>query len=206
VIRSVSRAFFHLSLKVPVKRALLQVPQHYGERCLFLEPLYLSLGGPNNQCLLIKQNLTFKFRGKEAPPLHGPPVWREMPFYRAVFYASLGAPTSKGSVLSQSPQRSLDGAPVERERERETVSRAVVHSFIHSYLPIKELSHEIRGKHVTFHGAPRGRKTCIQWGAAWFPSELLTTLLLLSQCHAGFSAVSSTMAWFDQSPVSQSMS
>jgi hypothetical protein len=45
--------------------------------------------------------------------------------------------------------------------ERDTVSRASG-SFVHSFIRIssvKELSHEIRGKHVTVHGAPRGRRT-----------------------------------------------
>jgi hypothetical protein len=32
---------------------------------------------------------------------------------------------------------------------------------------------------------------------------LLTTLLSLPQCHAAFSAIPSTLAWVDQSPISQ---
>jgi len=36
-------------------------------------------------------------------------------------------------------------------------------------VPSKELSHEKQGKHlVTVHGALRGWKAYIQWGAAWF--------------------------------------
>jgi len=39
-----------------------------------------------------------------------------------------------------------------------------------SEFPVKELSHERGGKHkVTVHGATRGLKAYIQWGAAWFP-------------------------------------
>jgi hypothetical protein len=38
----------------------------------------------------------------------------------------------------------------------------------------------------------------VQWGAAWF-----TTLQFLPKCHATFSTMPSTLAWIDQSPVSQ---
>jgi hypothetical protein len=38
----------------------------------------------------------------------------------------------------------------------------------------------------------------VQWGAAWF-----TTLQFLLKCHAIFSTIPSTLAWVDQSPVSQ---
>ena len=38
------------------------------------------------------------------------------------------------------------------------------------------------------------------------PVGLFMTLLLLPQCHAAFSMIPSTLAWVDQSPVSQCMS
>jgi len=66
------------------------------------------------------------------------------------------------------------------------------------------LLHTYGEKHkITVHGAPRRRKACIQWGAAWFPKGIVTTLLPLPQCHAAFSTTPSTLAWVDQSPVSQ---
>jgi hypothetical protein len=49
-----------------------------------------------------------------------------------------------------------------------------IHSFISVRVPNKEPSHEKRGKYlVTVHGAPRGRKACIQWGAAWFSKGIV---------------------------------
>jgi len=69
------------------------------------------------------------------------------------------------------------------------------------------LLHTYGEKHkVTVHGAPRRRKAYIQWGAAWFPKGILTTLLFLPQCHAAFGTIPSTLAWVDQSPVSQHVS
>jgi len=59
---------------------------------------------------------------------------------------------------------------------------------------------------VTGHGAPRRRKACIQLGAAWFPTGIVMTLQSLPQCHAAFSTIPSTLAWVDQSPVSQHVS
>jgi hypothetical protein len=48
---------------------------------------------------------------------------------------------------------------------------------VYSYLlrvPNKEPSHVKQGKYlVTVHGAPRGRKAYIQWGAAWFPKGIV---------------------------------
>jgi hypothetical protein len=51
--------------------------------------------------------------------------------------------------------------------------------------------------------APRWQKAYIQWGMAWFPKGILTTLLSLPHCHATFSTIPSTLAWVDHSPVSQ---
>jgi hypothetical protein len=59
---------------------------------------------------------------------------------------------------------------------------------------------------VTVHGAPCRWKVYIQWGAAWFPKGIVTTLLSLPQCHAAFSTILSTLARVDQSPVSQCVS
>ena len=49
-----------------------------------------------------------------------------------------------------------------------------IHSFISVRVPNKEPSHKKQGKYlVTVHGAPRGRKAYIQWGAAWFPKGII---------------------------------
>jgi len=56
---------------------------------------------------------------------------------------------------------------------------------------------------VTVHGAPRRRKAYIQWRAACFPKGIVTTLLTLPQCHAALGTIPSTLAWVDQSLVSQ---
>ena len=55
---------------------------------------------------------------------------------------------------------------------------------------------------VTVHGAPCGWKAYIKRGEAWLTRGSFTTLLSLSQCHAAFSTIPSTLAWVNQSPVS----
>jgi len=59
---------------------------------------------------------------------------------------------------------------------------------------------------VTVHGAPCGRKAYIQRGAAWFPNGIVCDMQSLPQCHAAFSRIPSTLAWVDQTPVSQHVS
>jgi len=66
-------------------------------------------------------------------------------------------------------------------------------SFIHSFMYICRspqkgaLLHTYGEKHkVTVHGAPRGQKAYIQWGAGWFPNGIVTTLLSLPQYNAAF--------------------
>jgi len=66
--------------------------------------------------------------------------------------------------------------------------------------PVKEPSHEMRENIVTVHGAPRGRKAYIQWGAAWFPKDTAVTTPLPCILQP------STLVWVDQSAVSQRMS
>jgi len=47
-----------------------------------------------------------------------------------------------------------------------------LHSFISVGIPQKEPSNEMRGNPtVTVHGAPRGRRSYIEWSAAWFPKR-----------------------------------
>jgi len=96
--------------------------------------------------------------------------------------------------------------------ERSFISRAnglLIYSFISVTVPSTELSHKKkRVKYlVTVHGAPRGQKAYIQWGAAWFPNwGSFTTLQCLPPCHAAFNTIPYTLAWVDQSPVSRHVS
>jgi hypothetical protein len=76
-------------------------------------------------------------------------------------------------------------------------SESMVYSFIHicRESPVKELSHEMEGIHMsTVHGPPRGQKAYIQWGVVWFPKGIvydtvITTLVPCSPrhdtCHLG---------------------
>ena len=66
-----------------------------------------------------------------------------------------------------------NGAAMERDAP---FPEPVVYSFIHMSQEslVKELSHEIGGKHmVTVHGTPPGRKAYLQWGADWFPKGIV---------------------------------
>jgi hypothetical protein len=87
--------------------------------------------------------------------------------------------------------------------ERGSISRAIswfVNLFF-SESPVKELSHKIGRKHmVTIHGAPRGQKAYVQCSS---PRGSFTTLLSLPHCLTAFSTIPSTLAWLDQSPISQ---
>jgi len=84
------------------------------------------------------------------------------------------------------------------------------HSFIDVCLPESPkgaLLHTYGEKQkVTVPGAPRRRKTYIQWGATWLSKGIVTTLLSLPSCNAAFGMIPSTLAWVDQSPVSQRVS
>jgi hypothetical protein len=50
---------------------------------------------------------------------------------------------------------------------------------------------------------PHADRRVQTWVAAWFPKGSLTTLLSLSQYHAAFSMIPSTLVWVDQSTVSK---
>ena len=83
----------------------------------------------------------------------------------------------------------------------------VYFSFIHSCttadVPNKQPSYIQMGKKhkVTFHEAPSRRKAYIQWAVVTIPKSIVTTLQSLTQCHAAFGTLPSTLAWVDQSPV-----
>ena len=79
------------------------------------------------------------------------------------------------SPVKDPPAWSFNGARMESV----TFPKAVVYLFILSFIrisesPIKDMFHEIGGKHmVTVNGAPRGQKASIQWVVAWFPNGIL---------------------------------
>jgi hypothetical protein len=78
-------------------------------------------------------------------------------------------------------------------------------------VPEKEPLLQNGEKHkVTFHGAPRGHKAYIEWGAALFPKGIvndpaITTPVSCSLQHGTFHFfnVLANMAWVDHSPISQ---
>ena len=92
----------------------------------------------------------------------------------------------------------VKGTPMERD---DLFPEPLIHLFIHiSQSP--QLSHKM-GKHkVTIHGAHMDRRPTY---SSLRPGSLrgsFTTLTLLPQCQAAFSAIPSTLASVDQSPVS----
>ena len=63
----------------------------------------------------------------------------------------------------------------------------IVYSFVYICRNLQLSSPSTKWVHtVTLHGAPRGRKAYVQWGAAWFPKGIVMTLLSLPQCHARY--------------------
>jgi len=88
------------------------------------------------------------------------------------------------------------------------MERDAIGLFIGSNLsesPVKELSHEMGGKHTvtTVHGAPHGQRAYIHWGVVWFCKGIVYNTAVTPKCHAAFSTIPSTLAWVDQSPISQ---
>jgi hypothetical protein len=94
-------------------------------------------------------------------------------------------------------------------RERRSVSRAS-DLFFHLYLPessVKELStnqgENIWSPSTEPHGDGKPTQNWVRPGSLKGP---FTILLLLSQCHAAFSTIRSTLTWVDQIPISQRVS
>jgi len=80
-------------------------------------------------------------------------------------------------------------------------SQWFIYSFISVRVSKKELSHKMRGKHtLTIHADRRPTYNGVRPVS---PRWSFMTLLSLPQCHAAFSTICSTLAWVDQSPVSQ---
>jgi len=75
-------------------------------------------------------------------------------------------------------------------------------------VPKKEPSYIHKGKNVRSpstepHADARPTYNGVR---PWFPKGIVTTLLSLPQCYAAFGTIPSTLAWVDQSPVSQRVS
>jgi len=93
--------------------------------------------------------------------------------------------------------------------------------FIHLIISIRGVLPWKRARHLfTVLGAPRGQKAYIQWGASWFPNQIVYTLLSLpsamqlsaqylpclhtaitAQCHAAFSTIPSMFTHCYHCPV-----
>jgi hypothetical protein len=131
-------------------------------------------------------------------------LWRQMPLSGDFFYKS---PDKNLTFLSKSPVKKPPfmfpqwgpyGA-------RCSISRANG-LFIHFYLPEPQLRSSPT-KYRENIQSPSMQPQVDIWptynGAMLVPWGLFMTLLSLSQCHAAFSTIPSTLAWADQSPISQ---
>jgi hypothetical protein len=104
------------------------------------------------------------------------------------------------SPVREPPQCSLIGSP------RAATGLLSNHSFIQSCMsaagvPRKEPSYIPMWKNI--RSLSTEPHASIQWDAAWLTKGIVMTLLSLPQCYAAFGTVPSTLAWVDQSPVSQ---
>jgi hypothetical protein len=117
------------------------------------------------------------------------------------------------SPVWQSPPCSLTGSPRTGvlPHQRYWPSEGIlfitfIRSCVCAEVPKKEPSY-IQEKHkVTVHRAPVDGRTTYNGVRPGSPRGSLTTLLSLPQCHAAFGTIASTLAWVDQSPVSQRVS
>jgi hypothetical protein len=102
-----------------------------------------------------------------SPSQWTPQVPQRAPTYTPVSRAFFDIFPSK-SPVNEPPPHVLQQGP---HGERSLISRDNgLFNQLYVRFPNKEPSHEKRGKYlVTVHGAPRGRKAYIKWGAAWFP-------------------------------------
>jgi len=74
--------------------------------------------------------------------------------------------------------------------------------YISQESPVKELSHEIGGKCTVTDTEPYVDRST--YNGVWPGSPRGSFMTLsLPQCHAVFRTIPSTLAWVDQSPVSQ---
>jgi hypothetical protein len=185
------------SLLLPVSRSpqwrslSSKFPQRgpYGERHLSQSLLLHISRSPNENGLLIKiETHLSKSLVKEPPScsLTGP-LWREMPFSRAFFYISLYPKSLSPPFCPRAACKPDKASDICRSIWAALIKGSApfpepwINSFIHiSRSPHLRSSSTTHGEKntVTVHGAPRGRKAYIQWGAAWFPKEIVHDMLL----------------------------
>jgi len=140
--------------------------------------------------------------------------------FQNLIYITLRFPGKQGLLIKENlaflsnptvKQRPLLGPPKGSLRRKRSVFRANG-LFIHAYLldsPVKEPFHET-GENIwspsTEHQVDR--RPTYSYNGVWpgSPRGSFTTLLLLPQCNAAFSTISSTLDWVDQSSVSQHVS
>jgi hypothetical protein len=197
--RSVSKAFFYLSLKVPPPSSPNGAPMERDSRhqSLLLHILQSpSKGVPSQSPLRERRSpsraffyLSLEVPGEGVPPPSSPsgaPMERDAPsrafFYISLYLKSLSPPFCLRVVCKPDKpldiRRSLWAAFI---KGNAPFPEPWINSFIHiSRCPHLRSSPTTHGEKntVTVHGAPRGRKAYIHWGAAWFPKGSFTTLLL----------------------------
>jgi hypothetical protein len=106
--------------------------------------------------------LSLKFH--QRTPQQAP---RDTPISRAFFYTFPSkSPVNEPPPCSPTPSLWREKVYLQKQW--------FIHSFISIRVPNKEPSHEkSRICLVTVHGAARGQKAYIQWGAAWFPKGIV---------------------------------
>jgi hypothetical protein len=145
--------------------------------------------------------VSLKFLDKGLPRFPNGPLRREAPVSRAFFYTFLSS-----SLVNEPTSMFSNRAPLEREASS---PETMVYSFIYvcqsphyGALP-RKTGENIWSPSTEPHTDGRPTYNGVQPGS---PSGLLTTLLSLPQCHAALGTIPSTLAWVDQSPVSQHLS
>jgi len=191
----------NIAFRVPSKVAVPPGSPHRApierERCSVSRALHPSL----------------KVLGKMSPSPGSPkwPLWGKLPVCRAFFYIYLGFSIKQGLLIKQNlaflskslvKQHPLQVSQLSTYKERCSVSRASG-LFIHSFILTSQSPH-LRscptkwGEDVSLSMEPHadGRPT---YNVVWpdSPGGSFMTLLLLSQCHAAFSTIPSTLAWVD---------
>jgi len=109
--------------------------------------------------------------------------------------------------VREPPPFSLTGSPMDRDTPSpEPLVYLFMHSLIHVCLPespkrsLLHMGKNIRSQSMEPHADRRPTHNGVRPGS---PTGSLMTLLSLPQCHAALGTIPSTLAWVDQSPISQ---
>jgi hypothetical protein len=148
-------------------------------------------------------NYLLKFPVNGLPRFPIWPIWRETSVSTTLFY----------TFPSQSPVNEPSSMfPNRVHMERALSPEPMVYSFIHSFISVRVPNTEpsqkkgegnIWSPSTKPHVDGRPTHNGVRPGS---PRESFTILHSLLQCHAAFSTIPSTLAWVDQSPVSQRVS